>query len=105
MGYLILIRNNATGEERWRSCEFPWDDASEFWWTEGNMGCDCNLFAEFARAAGEEPEGDDWGRCGDVRYTPIRADVDGRIVPLDSASLEQCQQALAADKAWIGSRG
>lgn len=40
MKYSVLIRQNATGIERLRHMDdIEWDDSSEYWWTEGNMGC------------------------------------------------------------------
>lgn len=64
------IRNNATGEVRVRDYpELQWSDGSEWWWTEGNFGCDCNREWEFQRAGGEE-ESDD-PECGESRYSLI----------------------------------
>ncbi len=33
-----------------------WGESSEFWWSDGNYGCDCNRYLEFERAKGREPE-------------------------------------------------
>lgn len=55
----------------------PWTEASEFWWEEGNMSCDCNRALEFARAVGEDdPEGRE---CGHTEF---------RIVSIKSQSGE-----------------
>jgi len=45
---------------------YTWAD--EFWWTEGNMGCDCNRALCWTRAHGE-PDADD--ECGHSRFHVI----------------------------------
>lgn len=42
---------------------YTWHDV--FWWTEGNMGCDCNRHLTFERAHGREPA-DEELVCGGV---------------------------------------
>lgn len=59
MGYVATIVDNATGESRECEMEIEWHDASEFWWTEGNFGCDCNRMLTFERAGGREPDEDE----------------------------------------------
>lgn len=55
--YRVLIRENATGEIRLsKKFEFKF---SPYWWTDGNMGCDCNRWIEWHRAGGQEPNMDD----------------------------------------------
>ncbi len=65
------IRNNATGEIRERAEECVWEDEngwndepgpSTFWWSDGNMACDCNRSTLFH---GEEDHDDS---CTDNRY-------------------------------------
>ena len=65
------IRNNATGEVR----EYGTDEIleggeetpSEWPWSDGNYGCDCNRRLFFARACGEE---EDWkGECSDDKFS------------------------------------
>ncbi|MHC4370403.1 MAG: hypothetical protein ACYSW8_22560, partial [Planctomycetota bacterium] len=45
-------------------------EGSDFWWTDGNMGCDCNRHLEFERAGGEDPDLDD-AVCGSDLYSVI----------------------------------
>ena len=51
--YKVAIRKNETGEVRVRDMEeMRWAEGSEYWWSEGNYGCDCNRAREFLRAGG-----------------------------------------------------
>lgn len=60
MSYVATIVDNATGERREAPMDLEWhDEGSEFWWTEGNFGCDCNRFLEYERAGGREPDEDE----------------------------------------------
>lgn len=80
MGYMVAIRKNSTGEIRMSEQRVDWDDGSVYWWTEGNMGCDCNRDAKFKRAGDEEEDRD--AACGDSAYSALYA-----IVPLDDVKL------------------
>lgn len=91
MSYKILLREVATGIERWtQSYLYEW---SEFWWMEGNMACDCNRRVEFARASDDPRPTDDphlnkllGGECGDSAYQVLRAELaDGTIIILQGA--------------------
>lgn len=69
---VVVVRNSdgARVEDRpdWREPghrHYTWDDL--FWWTEGNMGCDCNRHLVFERAQGREPP-DEECVCGTTRY-------------------------------------
>lgn len=70
--YKILIKNNQTGETV--DCSSKEDDSfferdedsTEFWWSEGNMGCDCNRELHFYRYKGLEPEDTE---CSDDRFS------------------------------------
>ncbi len=42
MPYTVIIRNNATGEERPIQEDGDWDGSADFMWSEGNFACDCN---------------------------------------------------------------
>lgn len=90
MSYSVFIRCNATGEVRESKQELDWGESTEFWWTDGNMGCDCNRELEFVRAGGPGPSHDPhWNdlqtECGDSRYSALYAILpDGTRVQLDS---------------------
>lgn len=86
--YKVSIRKNQTGEIR--MCEQPYEfnDASEFWWTEGNMSCDCNRHLEFERAGGFDP-GIDSRRCSENLYSALYALLpDGTKIKLDAGDCE-----------------
>ena len=93
MRYSVLIRNNETGEERlYPLCkEVPWGDGSYYWWTEGNMSCDCNRHMSFLRAGGpgpvDDPHWNDVDRdCGDGAYSvPYAVLEDGTRIALDES--------------------
>ena len=93
MGYKVAIRKNETGEVRVYDVGYSdWDTPDGhndlFWWTEGNFGCDCNRFASWMRAGGEDPGEEDWP-CGNMRYTVLYADLpDGRRIEIDRPTLE-----------------
>jgi hypothetical protein len=63
MSYVVTILDRRTGQSADAPQKFEWRNdetsASEFWWSEGNMGCDCNRFLEFERASGRDPNPDD----------------------------------------------
>lgn len=69
----VQIRRNATGEVRtqreWQTYDpaEEGDTPSDYIWSEGNYGCDCNRHLFFHRAAGVEPEED--CPCGDEEYS------------------------------------
>lgn len=70
-GYTVRIRRDADGVVReYRVEELNWEDHSEYLWTEGSFGCDCNLELFFERAAGNKIE-DEVLRCGNHRFTAI----------------------------------
>lgn len=73
MGYTVRIRHNGTQEVRSRHYDFEWN---EYWWTEGNMSCDCNLQMEFARAGGEKVDMDEGIPCSEGRFTALDAVLD-----------------------------
>lgn len=89
MGYKICIIDTTTWEERVQDMrDIPWGDASVFWWTEGNYGCDCNRAWEFARAGGlpeaevvkiEQP----CSHSNYSRYYVPWAEVDGKRIEID----------------------
>jgi hypothetical protein len=83
MSYKVAIRRNKSGEVRIVEMGTDWHEASEFWWTEGNMGCDCNRHDVFQGAVDDEP--DDFYPCGHTEYTALYAEMpDGTRIKLDS---------------------
>jgi hypothetical protein len=93
MKYSVLIRNNATGEERtYAMDDVEWDDSSEYWWRGGNFGCDCNRHTSFLRAGGPGPADDPhWNdadhECGETAYSvPYATLADGTRVDIDGVS-------------------
>lgn len=92
MKYKVAIRNNSTKEIRIRDMgDIPWGDSSEFWWTDGNFGCDCNRELEFLRAGNEEKETSiDEVRCGEDRYSVLYAELeDGTKIIIDEENGKQ----------------
>lgn len=87
--YNVTIICNATGEQRVAKQDLEWHEASEFWWTEGNMRCDCNRHLEWLNAGGPEPAGDKFHdneehECGEGAYAIPYIDLpDGRRVIID----------------------
>ena len=83
--YKVLIRNNETKEERWSEQNLEWEDHHLYWWTDGNMGCDCNRQAEFERAGGIEPDLDKCECTTDKpRFSVIKAVLeDGSTIEID----------------------
>lgn len=88
--YAIVIRNNVTGEMRRIPQDHEWEEHTAFWWTEGNMGCDCNRHLVWVRSEpGPRPADDPHlntveAACGDTHYTVVRAEFDdGTNVILD----------------------
>ena len=67
-----------------------WDDISEYMWSDGNYGCDCNRSLFFARAAGIEPEHAD--KCGDSAYLVRITDDAGKELYADDDWPETAQQ-------------
>lgn len=69
MPYQVAIKNNETGEVRICMEEGEWAAADEFWWTEGNMACDCNREGCWRRAGGETDLDITKMQCGSDRFT------------------------------------
>lgn len=84
MSYQVLIRNNATGEERLYQYDFDWGDSSLFLWTEGNYGCDCNRSLFFRRAVGEKVGCTESVDCGETAFSiPYAIMPDGTRIQID----------------------
>lgn len=65
-----MIRKNETAEVRPCIQPHAWEDSSEWWWTEGNGGCDCNRHLYFERAGGVDPHWSE-GECSEGKYTIV----------------------------------
>lgn len=61
----IYIRDTTTGEIRLSQWQYEPPAAFEFWWTEGNGGCDCNRGLAFGAA--DVP-------CGNKRFDLVNED-------------------------------
>ena len=82
MSYTAFIRDNISGEVRESFHDLEWHgDGSLYWWTEGNMGCDCNrglIFHDHADDSDDYP-------CGGMRYSVLKLVFpDGREILIDS---------------------
>jgi hypothetical protein len=79
--YRVPITKLETGETRIYEMDMPWEDHTEFWWTEGNFGCDCNREILFERIDGKDA---DERKCGDDRFhIPYAEMPDGARMELD----------------------
>lgn len=93
MKYYCDIEDTKTGETRRREAEWPHDPHGlEFYWTDGNMGCDCNRSMEFARAGGASDEdaysyGKEVGCSSDINRFRVGylALDDGSMITVDGA--------------------
>lgn len=82
--YDVEILEMATGETVRFTYPYPWGDGSEYLWTDGNMGCDCNRATEFWRAKhpGASLEEEPDFPCGDGAYR-VTIWVGGAVVLTD----------------------
>ncbi len=71
----ITITDTVTG----KTAELLEPDFSEFQWTDGNYGCDCNRGIFFDRALDQEQEFESY-ECGSGRYKIRVTDDDGAEV-------------------------
>lgn len=86
MSYFVTLKRNSDGEVRVHEEKQEWTfvslfsneiSDSYFWWTEGNMACDCNRALCFHKDAP-----DDWNfPCGDTEYSLVEIKLaDGTVV-------------------------
>ena len=81
--YKVAIKNNETGEVRVSTQNFEFEAHTEWAWTEGNYGCDCNRHLEFERAIGNTPDFDE-AICGDDKYSVLYFEIDdGEIINIE----------------------
>ena len=70
----IFLRNNQTGEVREIQEQGSWDEdgsPTEYMWTDGNYGCDCNRLLFWLRAKNEdEPDFEDL-ECGEGGFSIV----------------------------------
>lgn len=84
MTYKVAIRNNATMEVRIADKDLEWHEASEFWWTDGNFGCDCNRGDEWQRAIGTKEDDLVDTDCGHEKYSVLYVEFpDGKRINID----------------------
>ena len=91
-GFVIVIRNMATGEDReYEDAYYPCapipldrqeeDFISKGWhdyiWTEGNYACDCNRELFWRRASGEDVPAEIDTKCGHNRYRVVKVWIKG----------------------------
>jgi len=70
--YVVGIRKNETGEVRFYPDHLKWTEGSIYWWSTGNMSCDCNRELLFLNVKNELTD-DSWKncKCGEERYTVV----------------------------------
>lgn len=81
VSYVVRLKRVSDSKEVDVVVNLPWSESSMYWWTDGNMGCDCNRELEFEHALGRELDLDDvW--CGEERFALVSITVDGKEVEL-----------------------
>lgn len=81
----------STAAKQWRLIPqgMDWGEGSEYWWTEGNMSCDCNRGLEWDRGGGVKEADlkmEDY-KCGQVAFqVPFALLADGGCIPIDERS-------------------
>lgn len=53
-GYTVFFTRVADNKQSQKHYDYEW--IGNFWWSEGNMACDCNRFLEFERGLGNDPD-------------------------------------------------
>ena len=76
----VEIRKNADGVVRKYVDPYPWGEGSDYLWSDGNYGCDCNRYLFFMRAAGEDEGELIADRCGDDGYSVRITDDAGAVL-------------------------
>ncbi len=74
--YIIAIRQNSSGNVALCEQDSAWDDDAEYWWTEGNMACDCNRAIQYDRANGVIIDDVMAYKCGDGQYSAVFAELE-----------------------------
>lgn len=77
--YNAVIIDTETGGKRIIQIDFEWNESSEFWWTDGSFGCDCNRGKLFYGSEYDSP-------CGISRFFVERVVLDdGREILIDGS--------------------
>lgn len=103
----ILLRDTQTGKEAWHSEQADPNnlDGLNFYWTEGNMACDCNRLLTLCRALGE-PDQDI--ECGSSRVRIVEATLYGVLlmdwIDAPCARFQQCDPVLRDGEACVCAR-
>lgn len=81
MNLKIQIKRTSDGviaTDVWRDWKYH-----QFWWEEGNAGCDCNRELFFLRARGENDDVET--KCGEARFSVRLEDADtGKLLYEDT---------------------
>lgn len=85
MKYKARIIDTKTGESRTFETTTEYPDSLEFYWTDGNFGCDCNRGYSFIRAAGGQPTDEEFDApCTQGRYlVPTIVFENGEVIEID----------------------
>lgn len=72
----VHLKDLVTGEDAWHTYEIAPEhvESQEFWWTDGNMCCDCARGAVLARERGKP---DPNLPCTNNRVVVLEATIDG----------------------------
>jgi hypothetical protein len=90
MTYRVHIHDIATGVTRWFDFPYEWDyvdGSSEYLWSDGNYGCDCNRSLFFQREAGGDDTAQSLG-CGSDRYVIKIVEPEGYVLYEDNGWVE-----------------
>ena len=81
--YHFVIRENSSGESIRERCWGPWTEGTEFFLTEGNLGCDCNRDSLWREAHGLL-EREDSVCLGRGKYTITKIEFDdGEVMEVE----------------------
>ena len=81
--YWVVLRDGLTGEVGVFPQDHEWKDSLHFWWTDGNMSCDCNR-GDFFLNDDDEYE----CNCNEIRFAAICAILPtGEVLELDNGLL------------------
>ena len=97
---VVTLRRNSDGKTVSFLHGYP--DGAEFWWTDGNGGCNCNRWLAFMDASGEEYDPEDATCAGDEndgpRFTLVSIVTDGVLVVDDECITDAGEANLARER-------